>query len=101
MGIPLYMAWTGHAVDDKVWARKLFAPIFTITAPSAAMSLDFKVLTELLLRLTRTKPPGLVKTPPSRVFLWRLKTHQPRMQAYGRGQIFGKLRSLQTKRILS
>ena len=47
----LYMAWTGYkAVDDKVWARKLFVfSIFTITALSVMMSLDFKVPAELLL----------------------------------------------------
>ena len=47
----LYMAWTGYkAVDDTVWARKLFVfSIFTITALSVMMSLDFKVPTELLL----------------------------------------------------
>jgi protoheme IX farnesyltransferase len=47
----LYMAWTGYkAVDDKVWARKLFVfSIFTITALSVMMSLDFKVPSELLL----------------------------------------------------
>ncbi|MFF7707131.1 heme o synthase [Pseudomonas sp. NPDC007930] len=47
----LYMAWTGYkATDDRVWARKLFVfSIFTITALSVAMSLDFKAPTELLL----------------------------------------------------
>ncbi|WP_166360138.1 heme o synthase [Pseudomonas akapageensis] len=47
----LYMAWTGYkAVDDRLWARKLFVfSIFTITALSVAMSLDFKAPTELLL----------------------------------------------------
>ncbi|NBA94680.1 heme o synthase [Pseudomonas sp. R5(2019)] len=47
----LYMAWTGYkAVDDRVWARKLFVfSIFTITALSVMMSLDTKVPTELLL----------------------------------------------------
>ena len=47
----LYMAWTGYkAVDDKVWARKLFVfSIFTITALSVMMSLDFKAPAELLL----------------------------------------------------
>jgi heme o synthase len=47
----LYMAWTGYkAVDDRVWARKLFVfSIFTITALSVMMSLDFKVPSELLL----------------------------------------------------
>ncbi|MBP5143344.1 heme o synthase, partial [Pseudomonas chlororaphis] len=47
----LYMAWTGYkAVDDTVWARKLFVfSIFTITALSVMMSLDFKVPSELLL----------------------------------------------------
>lgn len=47
----LYMAWTGYkAADDRVWARKLFVfSIFTITALSVAMSLDFKAPSELLL----------------------------------------------------
>lgn len=47
----LYMAWTGYkATDDRVWARKLFVfSIFTITALSVAMSLDFKAPAELLL----------------------------------------------------
>ncbi|UVJ44966.1 heme o synthase [Pseudomonas sp. LS1212] len=47
----LYMAWTGYkAVDDRLWARKLFVfSIFTITALSVMMSLDFKAPTELLL----------------------------------------------------
>ncbi|MNJ42185.1 Protoheme IX farnesyltransferase [compost metagenome] len=47
----LYMAWTGYkAVDDRLWARKLFVfSIFTITALSVMMSLDTKVPTELLL----------------------------------------------------
>jgi len=46
----LYMAWTGYkAVDDRLWARKLFVfSIFTITALSVMMSLDFKAPTELL-----------------------------------------------------
>jgi protoheme IX farnesyltransferase len=46
----LYMAWTGYkAKDDTVWARKLFVfSIFTITALSVAMSLDFQVSKELL-----------------------------------------------------
>jgi protoheme IX farnesyltransferase len=46
----LYMAWTGYkAKDDVVWARKLFVfSIFTITALSVAMSLDFQVTRELL-----------------------------------------------------
>lgn len=46
----LYMAWTGNkAADDRVWARKLFVfSIFTITALSVMMSLDFKVPSELL-----------------------------------------------------
>jgi len=46
----LYMAWTGYkAVDDTVWARKLFVfSIFTITALSVMMSLDFRVPSELL-----------------------------------------------------
>jgi protoheme IX farnesyltransferase len=38
------------AVDDTVWARKLFVfSIFTITALSVMMSLDFQVPKELLL----------------------------------------------------
>jgi protoheme IX farnesyltransferase len=47
----LYMAWTGYkAKDDTVWARKLFVfSIFTITALSVAMSLDFQVTKELLI----------------------------------------------------
>ncbi|NER60874.1 protoheme IX farnesyltransferase [Pseudomonas sp. MAFF212428] len=47
----LYMAWTGYkAVDDRLWARKLFVfSIFTITALSVMMSLDTKVPAELLL----------------------------------------------------
>ncbi len=47
----LYMAWSGYkAVDDSVWARKLFVfSIFTITALSVMMSLDFQVPHELLL----------------------------------------------------
>jgi protoheme IX farnesyltransferase len=46
----LYMAWTGYkAKDDTVWARKLFVfSIFTITALSVAMSLDFQVTKALL-----------------------------------------------------
>jgi protoheme IX farnesyltransferase len=37
-------------VDDTVWARKLFVfSIFTITALSVMMSVDFKAPTELLL----------------------------------------------------
>jgi len=37
-------------VDDTVWARKLFVfSIFTITALSVMMSLDFQVPRELLL----------------------------------------------------
>jgi protoheme IX farnesyltransferase len=46
----LYMAWSGYkAKDDTVWARKLFVfSIFTITALSVAMSLDFQVTKELL-----------------------------------------------------
>ena len=47
----LYMAWSGYkAVDDRVWARKLFVfSIFTITALSVMMSLDFQAPSELLL----------------------------------------------------
>ncbi|MCS3470668.1 heme o synthase [Pseudomonas sp. Pseusp122] len=47
----LYMAWKGYkAVDDTVWARKLFVfSIFTITALSVMMSVDFQVTKELLL----------------------------------------------------
>ena len=47
----LYMAWTGYkAVDDRVWARKLFVfSIFTITALSVMMSVDFKAPSEVLL----------------------------------------------------
>ena len=47
----LYMAWTGYkAKDDTVWARKLFVfSIFTITALSVMMSVDFQVTKELLL----------------------------------------------------
>ncbi|WP_426141139.1 heme o synthase [Pseudomonas sp. DWP3-1-2] len=46
----LYMAWKGYkAVDDIVWARKLFVfSIFTISALSVMMSLDFQVTKELL-----------------------------------------------------
>ncbi|WP_024667523.1 heme o synthase [Pseudomonas syringae] len=46
----LYMAWKGYkAVDDTVWARKLFVfSIFTITALSVMMSVDFQVAKELL-----------------------------------------------------
>ncbi|RMM83926.1 Protoheme IX farnesyltransferase [Pseudomonas coronafaciens pv. atropurpurea] len=46
----LYMAWKGYkAVDDTVWARKLFVfSIFTITALSVMMSVDFQVTKELL-----------------------------------------------------
>ena len=46
----LYMAWSGYkAKDDTVWARTLFVfSIFTITALSVAMSLDFQVTKELL-----------------------------------------------------
>ncbi|WP_426112289.1 heme o synthase [Pseudomonas sp. DSP3-2-2] len=46
----LYMAWKGYkAVDDIVWARKLFVfSIFTISALSVMMSLDFQVTRELL-----------------------------------------------------
>ncbi|RRV08298.1 protoheme IX farnesyltransferase [Pseudomonas sp. v388] len=45
-----YMAWKGYkAVDDTVWARKLFVfSIFTITALSVMMSVDFQVTKELL-----------------------------------------------------
>ncbi|MDB6144146.1 MAG: protoheme farnesyltransferase, partial [Pseudomonas sp.] len=51
----LYMAWTGYkAVDDTVWARKLFVfSIFTITALSVMMSLDFQVPSEILLTYAR------------------------------------------------
>jgi protoheme IX farnesyltransferase len=51
----LYMAWSGYkAVDDRVWARKLFVfSIFTITALSVMMSLDFQVPSELLLTYAR------------------------------------------------
>ncbi|RMU51486.1 hypothetical protein ALP29_201343 [Pseudomonas syringae pv. avii] len=44
------MAWKGYkAVDDTVWARKLFVfSIFTITALSVMMSVDFQVTKELL-----------------------------------------------------
>lgn len=47
----LYMAWTGYkAKDDRVWARKLFVfSIFTITALSVMMSVDFKASAGLLL----------------------------------------------------
>ena len=47
----LYMAWTGYkATDDRVWARKLFVfSIFTITALSVMMSVDFKASADLLL----------------------------------------------------
>ncbi|MBV4477382.1 heme o synthase [Pseudomonas sp. B2M1-30] len=47
----LYMAWTGNkAADDTVWARKLFVfSIFTITALSVMMSVDFKVPGDLLM----------------------------------------------------
>jgi heme o synthase len=47
----LCMVWVGcKAVDDIVWARKLFVfSIFTITALSVMMSLDFQVPRELLL----------------------------------------------------
>ncbi|MBH3427203.1 heme o synthase [Pseudomonas alkylphenolica] len=47
----LYMAWGGNkAVDDRLWARKVFAfSIFTITALSVMMSLDTKVPTDLLM----------------------------------------------------
>ena len=40
----LYMAWTGYrTTDDGKWARKLFVfSIFTITALSIMMSVDFK-----------------------------------------------------------
>jgi len=51
----LYMAWTGYtAVDDTIWARKLFVfSIFTITALSVMMSLDFQVTKELLVTYAR------------------------------------------------
>lgn len=47
----LYMAWTGYkASDDRVWARKLFVfSIFTITALSVMMSVDFKASAGMLL----------------------------------------------------
>ncbi|MCI8210156.1 protoheme IX farnesyltransferase [Pseudomonas sp. S25] len=46
----LYMAWKGYkAVDDTVWARKLFVfSIFTISALSFMMSVDFQVTKDLL-----------------------------------------------------
>ncbi|MBD8789583.1 protoheme IX farnesyltransferase [Pseudomonas syringae] len=46
----LYMAWKGYkAVDDTVWARKLFVfSIVTITALSVMMSVDFQVAEESL-----------------------------------------------------
>ena len=46
----LYMAWKGYkAADDTVWARKLFVfSIFTITALSVMMSVDFQVTKDLL-----------------------------------------------------
>ena len=46
----LYMAWKGYkAADDTVWARKLFVfSIFTITALSVMMSVDFKETQQLL-----------------------------------------------------
>jgi protoheme IX farnesyltransferase len=46
----LYMAWKGYkAADDTVWARKLFVfSIFTISALSVMMSVDFQVTKELL-----------------------------------------------------
>jgi protoheme IX farnesyltransferase len=51
----LYMAWTGYqAVDDTVWARKVFVfSILTITALSVMMSLDFQVPSELLVTYAR------------------------------------------------
>ncbi|MEB0040438.1 MULTISPECIES: heme o synthase [unclassified Pseudomonas] len=51
----LYMAWTGYkAVDDTVWARKLFVfSILTITALSVMMSVDFQVPAELLVTYAR------------------------------------------------
>jgi protoheme IX farnesyltransferase len=51
----LYMAWTGYkAVDDTVWARKLFVfSILTITALSVMMSVDFQVPSELLVTYAR------------------------------------------------
>jgi protoheme IX farnesyltransferase len=50
----LYMAWTGYkATDDRIWARKLFVfSIFTITALSVMMSVDFKASADLLLTST-------------------------------------------------
>jgi protoheme IX farnesyltransferase len=50
----LYMAWTGYkATDDRVWARKLFVfSIFTITALSVMMSVDFKASAGFLLTST-------------------------------------------------
>jgi len=44
------MAWKGYkAVDDTVWARKLFVfSIFTISALSFMMSVDFQVTKDLL-----------------------------------------------------
>ncbi|MDY7559182.1 heme o synthase [Pseudomonas sp. 10B1] len=51
----LYMAWTGYkAVDDTIWARKLFVfSILTITALSVMMSVDFQVPSELLVTYAR------------------------------------------------
>ncbi|MEA9978761.1 MULTISPECIES: heme o synthase [unclassified Pseudomonas] len=51
----LYMAWTGYkAVDDTIWARKLFVfSILTITALSVMMSVDFQVPSELLITYAR------------------------------------------------
>lgn len=50
----LYMAWTGYkAKDDRVWARRVFVfSIFTITALSVMMSVDFKASADLLLTST-------------------------------------------------
>ena len=47
----LYMAWRGNkAVDDRLWARKVFAfSIFTITALSVMMSLDTRSPAEVLM----------------------------------------------------
>ena len=47
----LYMAWGGNkAVDDRLWARKVFAfSIFTITALSVMMSLDTRTPAEVLM----------------------------------------------------
>ena len=47
----LYISWTGYkALNDTIWARKLFVfSIFTITALSVMMSLDFRVTKDLLM----------------------------------------------------